>query len=206
MNLPSPFLNLAHIYEEHGFNLYLVGGSTRDFLLNRPFLDFDCATDALIEEEEKFLPPFKSPFAIYGSISLNLEGYKFDITTLREESDYDDFRHPRVVRFVKDPFLDAKRRDFTINALYLKSDGQVLDYYGGLDDLKNKVIRFIGDPFVRVKEDPLRILRAERFADNLGFSFAEETKIALEKGRYLLKHLNPAKIQEEMRKRSDEKN
>jgi tRNA nucleotidyltransferase/poly(A) polymerase len=104
------------------------------------------------------------------------------------------------VIFVKTPEEDYVRRDFTINALYLTAENQVLDYCGGQEDLKNKVIRFVGDPEVRVQEDPLRILRAERFAASLSFTIEAKSQAAIDKYRYLIERLNPAKIKEEERK------
>jgi tRNA nucleotidyltransferase/poly(A) polymerase len=104
------------------------------------------------------------------------------------------------LQFVKDPKLDYKRRDFTINALYLDEDYRLLDFCGGYADLQKKIIRFVGDPLKRVQEDPLRILRADRFAQVLGFSFEEKTKEAIEENRSLLAKLNPEKVKEERRK------
>lgn len=194
------FEKLAKLFESNGFSLYLVGGSTRDFLLDKPFFDFDFATDALPSEAKKFLPPFKKCFEAYGSFTINFEGVSCDITTLREEKGYLDHRHPDKVIFIKDPKIDSNRRDFTINAFYLTSSYQILDYHNGLTDLKNKIIRFIGDPYLRIKEDPLRILRAERFKEKLGFSYAIETKKAIDELHDLINELNPYKILEEKKK------
>ncbi len=182
-----------------GHDLYIVGGTSRDLLLGRKIMDFDFATDAT-PEEMSFLEGADFAFARFGSISIKIDGMKVDITTLREESDYKDFRHPGKVKFVKDPIFDYQRRDFTINAIYLDKDYHVIDYCGGLVDLKEKVIRFIGDPNKRVKEDPLRILRARRFQKVLGFSLAKDTQRAIEEGEYLLEKLNKDKILLEERK------
>ena len=91
-------------------------------------------------------------------------GIKFDITTLRKESAYLDYRHPSKITFVKDLKIDYLRRDFTINALYMDETLKIIDYTNGVNDLKNHLLRMIGDPYLRTKEDPLRILRAVRFA------------------------------------------
>lgn len=191
---------LKKIYTTHGYRLYIVGGSTRDLLLNRPYVDHDFATDATPEEEKLFLPDANYAFAKYGAVRLSEAGEEIDITTLRKEGDYKDFRHPSSVVFVKDPQEDYLRRDFTINALYLDEEYTLLDFCGGVKDLESKLIRFIGNPDKRVKEDPLRILRAERFAKVLGFSIEKETLKAIEENKGLLSELNPEKVKEERRK------
>jgi tRNA nucleotidyltransferase/poly(A) polymerase len=149
---------------------------------------------------KSFLPEADFSFAKYGSVKLFTNDKEFDITTLRQEGVYKDFRHPSFIKFVQDPKLDYLRRDFTINALYIDSGYQTLDYCGGLSDLKNKIIRFIGNPTKRVEEDPLRILRAYRFAKTLGFTLESKTLDACKKGEPLLAKLNPSKVNEEKKK------
>ncbi|MBR4275094.1 MAG: hypothetical protein IKQ34_03705, partial [Bacilli bacterium] len=117
-----------------------------------------------------------------------------------QEGEYNDSRHPSNVIFVKDPKLDYVRRDFTINAMYLDEDYNVIDFSTGQEDLKKKLIRFIGDPYKRIEEDPLRIARAERFAKTLGFEIEEKTQQAIKDKRDLLGKLNPEKLKEEQRK------
>lgn len=200
MELPSVFLRYARLYAAHGHSLYLIGGTSRDLLLGKAPLDFDFTTDATVEEERAFLPPFNDRFARFGSIKLKDGDLEIDITTLREEKGYADHRHPGEVRFVKDPKIDSRRRDFTVNALYIDGNGDILDFHGGLEDLRRGLIRFIGDPDARVKEDPLRILRAERFAKRLGFAIEEKTAEAMERHRSLLSYLNPDKVNMERKK------
>ncbi len=198
-NLPV-FDALKSLYGEGGFALYMVGGATRDFCLGRSFDDYDFATDALPEESLSLLPNADASFKRFGTIKTKILSCSCDITTLREEGDYSDYRHPRFIKFVKSPFLDSKRRDFTINALYLDKDYKILDFHGGLKDLNDKIIRFIGDPYKRIQEDPLRIVRAERFEKLLGFSLEKETKKAMETLRPLLKEIRREKILEERKK------
>jgi tRNA nucleotidyltransferase (CCA-adding enzyme) len=162
--------------------------------------DIDLVTDATPEEEKAFLPDLKMTFARFGSVHLKTEAGDIDITTLRRESGYKDSRHPSKIEFIRDLKEDSLRRDFTINALYIDCQGNVSDYHGGLEDLKNRLIRFIGDPVTRIQEDPLRILRAERFAKRLGFQIEENTEKAMEEHRDLLRLLNPEKIAMEMKK------
>ena len=113
------FDDLAKVYKDHGYRLYLVGGSVRDLLLGRPIEDYDFATDAT-PEEETFLEGADFSFARFGSVYLRDK--KAEVTTLRVEGPYKDHRHPSYVKFVKDPLEDYKRRDFTVNAMYLDSD------------------------------------------------------------------------------------
>lgn len=178
----------------------MIGGTSRDFLLGRDYEDRDFVTDATPEQERAFLPNAEYQFAKYGSIKVHVAGMKVDITTLRVEGEYNDHRHPSSIEFVKDISLDYKRRDFTINAIYIDEAYQVHDFANGIDDLNSGIIRFIGDPKKRIEEDPLRIIRCERFASTLDFEIEDETLKALEDNKYLLEELNPEKIKEEKRK------
>lgn len=198
--LPEIFLRYAKLFEERGFSLYMVGGSSRDYLLGIPFTDFDFVTDATPEEEKAFLPQVSFAFAKFGSISFHEGENEIDITTFRKEGGYDDHRHPKAIEFIKDPSIDSLRRDFTINAIYINHEGRVLDFHHGQEDLKAGIIRFIGDPKSRIQEDPLRILRAERFAKKLGFTIEENTQKAMDENRGLLSLLNPEKIKMERKK------
>ena len=194
------FQYLNKIFNENGFSIFEVGGSVRDELLGLEVTDFDFATDATPEEMMKFLPNANDTFAKFGCIKYKGEYGRAEITTFRKEEDYDDFRHPRKVTFVRSLEEDYLRRDFTINAIYKDVDGKIYDPAHGVFDINNRVIRFIGNPEVRIKEDPLRILRAKRFATKLGFRIDDSTQEAIEKYSYLLDKLNPEKIKEEERK------
>ncbi len=190
------FDRYAHLFEKNGFHLFLVGGSTRDYLLDLPIVDYDFATDATPEEMAKFLPEANLTFSRYGAVSIK----PCVFTTLRIEGHYDDYRHPSFIKYVNDPKLDYVRRDFTINAIYLTSKYEILDFCDGVKDLHERVLRFIGNPETRVKEDPLRILRGERFARKYGLRIENDTYLAMNKYRILLNKINPQKIEEEMRK------
>lgn len=194
------FTKLVHIFKENGHRLYIIGGTTRDYLLGLEVFDYDFVTDATPDEMKNFLPDAEYHFAKFGSVKVKVDGIKVDITTLRAEDDYEDFRHPGKIRFVKTLEEDYVRRDFTINAIYIDEEFNVIDLCGGLEDLKNKTIRFIGEPEKRIKEDPLRILRAKRFSEKLGFKIEEKSQKAIENLSYLLDKLNPDKIKEEERK------
>lgn len=194
------FIKLAEIYETHGFKLFLVGGSVRDYLLGNPLSDMDVVTNATPIEEKEFLPEANYTFEKYGSIKLNFEGVKFDITTLRKETGYADSRHPNKIIFTDKLEEDVNRRDLTINALYLSKELEVIDYVNGVSDLNNKLIKMIGDPLTRITEDPLRIIRVWRFKHELGFKVEENLDKTIKQNLYLLKYLNVDKIKEEVAK------
>jgi len=195
------FIELSDLFAKHGFTLYMIGGTSRDYLLAKEVFDYDFVTDATPEEMHQFLDRADYTFAKFGTIRMNYKKQKVDIVTLRIEGEYVDYRHPKNIKYVRDIALDYVRRDFTINALYIDRDFVVHDFAGGLDDLNNGIIRLIGNPDKRLIEDPLRILRAERFAIKLGFTIEKTTKDAMERHRHLLTKVNPDKIREEENKR-----
>lgn len=195
------FVNLAKLFNSHGYRLYMIGGTTRDYLLGREVLDYDFVTDATPNEMKEFLSDANYVFEKYGTVKVKIDGIHVDITTLRKESEYNDSRHPSNIVFTKDLKEDYLRRDFTINAIYMDENFKPIDYCGGISDLNNKIIRFIGDPVKRIKEDPLRILRAERFKEKLGFSYETKTEEAIKENYELINKLNPDKIKEEIRKK-----
>ena len=194
------FIKLADIFESHGYHLYLVGGSVRDYLLGLPLSDMDVVSDATPEQEKEFLEGAEYTFEKYGSVRFNFNGVKFDITTLRQETGYKDSRHPTEVVFTDKLEVDVLRRDITINALYLSKDLKVIDLVNGQKDLKNKIIRMIGDPDKRFNEDPLRILRVLRFKIDLGFEIEKSTLESLENNISLVDLLNPEKVKQEVNK------
>ena len=195
------FQKLANEFDKHGYKLYLVGGTVRDYLLNEPLTDMDAVTDATPNEVLGFLPNADDSFARLGSLKYkDSSGIKFDITTLRKESGYTDSRHPNKVVFVKDLFEDYPRRDFTVNAMYMDKDLKVYDFCNGQKDLQNHTLRMVGDPDQRLKEDPLRILRAIRFCLMYKFAFSVDLLKAITDNIDLLKELKPQKIKQELKK------
>ena len=195
------FVELAHIFENNGFHLYLVGGTVRDYLLKLPLNDMDAVSDATPDEIVSFLSPIDGTFKRFGSLKYKTaNGLKFDITTLRQESGYIDARHPQNVTFVRDLKLDYPRRDFTVNALYMDKDLKVYDYVNGRQDLSNRLLKMVGDPEQRIKEDPLRILRAIRF--HLVYRLAIDDSLfkAMKNNFSLLKNVTDAKIKSELAK------
>ena len=195
------YLKLNKTFEENGFSLFLVGGTVRDFLLGIPLTDMDVVTDATPDQMKNFLPDASYAFAKYGSISFKDEKrIKFDITTLRKEKSYLDSRHPGNIEFVKELDVDVIRRDFTINALYLDKNLKVIDLVGGVDDLNKHILRMVGDPKKRLNEDPLRIIRAFRFAIDYDLSFDKKLDAAIRESISLINRLNPDKIKQDLKK------
>lgn len=194
------FDTLKQIFNRNKFRLFMIGSTSRDYLLNNEINDYDFVTDATPEEVKKFLD-VDMTFAKFGSVKYHLNNNKIDIVTLREEGDYEDKRHPSYIKFIKDINVDYKRRDFTINAIYIDENYVVQDISKiGEEDLFNKRLRFIGNPEKRIKEDPLRILRAKRFIIEYGLFIDEKTKEIIHKNLCLLKYISKGKLEEENRK------
>lgn len=201
-NIQEPFLSLfKEIQDELGKeNVFLVGGFVRDGLLNKKSSDLDIACSLNPEIIFSHYPDALHFFK-YGTFSFKRNNIHTTIASMRKEDDYIDFRHPNKIEFVNSLFIDYERRDFTINALYVNDNRDIIDPSGlGVSDLENYTIRIIGDKKKRLTEDPLRIIRAYRFSYELGFSFEEETKEAINDSLSLLKKLNKNKIREEILK------
>lgn len=194
------FEYLKKIFNEHNFHIYMIGSTSRDFLMKREIEDYDFVTDATPDEVLSFLD-CNATYKKFGTLSLKVNDKHCDIVTLRKESEYLDLRHPSKIEFIKDINEDYKRRDFTINAIYIDEDYKVKDVSkDGVNDLNNKILRFIGDPTKRIKEDPLRILRAKRFIVEYGLTPEKETLKALKENKDLISTIKEGKIVEEKRK------
>ena len=181
-------------------NVYLVGGFVRNTMLGKTTSDIDFAVKNDPQSVYKAFP-YGHYFEKYGTISFSLSDYRITITSLRKESGYKDSRHPDSVTFVKDINIDYKRRDFTVNALYADSDLVIRDPSGrGFKDLQRKRLTLIGNANKRLREDPLRIVRAFRFKYELGMEFSRSLQRAVDKNIPLISKLNPDKVREEMNK------
>lgn len=199
--MDKTFDYFKNIFNKNGFRLYMIGSTSRDYLLNNKIKDYDFVTDAKPTDTLKFLK-LKDTFAKYGVLNTKFDGINVDIVTLREELNYKDHRHPNEIKFINDINIDYKRRDFTINAIYIDENYKIIDpTNSGVNDLNNRILRFIGDPLTRIKEDPLRILRAYRFIEEYNLNVDENTLSILKNNEDLLKNINPNKIKEEERKR-----
>ena len=164
-----------------GYEAYIVGGSLRDMLLGRAPSDFDVTTSALPEEILSVFSDMKTiPTGLkHGTVTVLSEGHPIEVTTFRTDGEYLDSRHPESVSFTRNICEDLARRDFTVNAIAYNDERGIIDPFGGEDDVKNKILRAVGDADERMREDALRIMRALRFSSQLGFSIEENTLAAL---------------------------
>ena len=162
-----------------GYEAYFVGGSVRDMLLHKPISDVDIATSATPQEVKEIFPHTVDVGIEHGTVMVIHHKKGYEVTTFRTEEGYEDFRHPDKVTFVRSLEEDLKRRDFTINALAIGIDDQLMDFFDGIGDLERQCIRCVGDAKERFNEDALRMFRAVRFVGQLGFQVEEETKNAI---------------------------
>jgi len=182
---------------------YLVGGTVRDLLLNKKIKDIDIATIAtpaqVAETLKKYFIEYNIGYIKMGIIIATNGKLAATIATFRKEIKTES-RYPKI-KFVKSALLDSQRRDFTINALYLSlKNHKILDFHNGLKDLKNKSIKFIGNPIAKIKEDPLRIIRALRFSLELNFKLEKKTKFAIKKYFHLTHTLSESRLKKEINK------
>lgn len=219
-NIPKEVKNIASKLEKEDFEAYLVGGCVRDILLGKEPKDWDVATNAKPEQIQKIFSTFagatedKSATVYeneFGTVGLKTgsEDPKLkiiEITTFRLEGRYTDKRHPDEIKFAKTIEEDLARRDFTINAIALEVRGEklemgnIIDPYRGQEDLKKKIIRAVGNPRERFNEDALRLVRAVRFAAELGFKIEKETEKAIKKEAGLLEMIAKERIRDEFSK------
>lgn len=182
-----------------GGEIYVVGGAVRDWLLKREIDDWDFATNLSPEEMKKIFPKNSFYENNYGTFSIVLkDGEIFEVTTYRCERGYSDNRHPDVVAWGKSLDEDVKRRDFTINAMAMSIDGEIIDYHGGQEDLKNCLIKTVGNPDERFGEDALRMMRAIRIAAQIRFLIEENTFESIQKNAPLIKNIAGERIRDEL--------
>lgn len=199
-NLPEIFVKAMPVLrtlEDAGFEAYFVGGSVRDVLLHRHVHDIDITTSAYPEEVKELFDKSIDTGIKHGTVTVLYGGESYEITTFRTESGYQDFRRPDHVTFVQNLDEDLKRRDFTINALAMDMHGDIVDLFNGIEDLKNHIIRAVGNPEKRFHEDALRMMRAVRFMSQLEFKLEEKTEQAIKDNHELLKKISVERIREE---------
>lgn len=175
IKIPEKQLYILDTLTEHGFEAYIVGGCVRDYLLGLTPHDFDVTTNALPEDVIEIFEKTVPTGIKHGTITVIADGEPIEVTTFRTESGYSDSRHPDKTEFVTDIKFDLSRRDFTVNAMAYNEQSGLIDLFGGKEDLKNRILRAVGDPEKRFSEDALRILRLFRFAAQLDFSIEEKT-------------------------------
>lgn len=202
MDMPKNVDTAINLLQSAGFEAYAVGGCVRDSLLGKTPNDWDITTSAKPEDMKSVFAEFHciDTGIKHGTVTVVIDGEPLEITTFRLDGEYEDNRHPKSVTFTSDLGADLGRRDFTVNAMaYSKMTGTV-DLFGGQNDLKNGIIRCVGDPDRRFNEDALRILRALRFASALDFEIEEKTAQSLLKNRALLGNISEERIAKELLK------
>ncbi len=211
--LPNGVKIILDKFQKAHFQIYIVGGAVRDLLMDKTVSDWDFTTDAKPEDILKLVPEgfYDNKFGTVGVPAKNTSGVGFvptdvlspevnvyEITTMRKEGDYRDFRHPTEVGWTDKIKEDLARRDFTINAMALSPDGKIIDPYSGQDDIDNKIIRAVGDPYKRFKEDALRLIRAIRIATELEFEIEPKTLFAIKEDTHHIKEIANERIRDEL--------
>ncbi|MDM5331247.1 CCA tRNA nucleotidyltransferase [Neobacillus sp. CF12] len=180
--MKEPFLSAVPVLERietAGFEAYFVGGSVRDFLLNKEINDVDIATSATPEEVKQIFSKTVDIGIEHGTVLVIYQNQSYEITTFRSEAEYEDYRRPKEVSFIRSLTEDLQRRDFTMNAIAMDKDGNIIDPFHGRKAINNQVIQTVGKAADRFQEDALRMMRAVRFVSQLSFKIEEETLNAL---------------------------
>ena len=198
--LPEEVKKILSVLEYKGFKAYIVGGCVRDILMKKAPHDYDIATSASPEQIKSLFNKTADTGIKHGTVTVIENGIPFEVTTFRTESGYSDLRRPDKVYFVKDIKEDLSRRDFTMNAIAFSLNGEITDPFGGQTDIKNKVIKTVGDPYKRFSEDALRILRLFRFSSALDFLPEKNTLNAALELSDELKKISTERIVSELKK------
>ena len=198
IQLPEKVNTIIQTLQEHGYEAYAVGGCVRDSLLGREPGDWDITTSASPDETKKLFARTVDTGIEHGTVTVLLGKEGFEVTTYRIDGKYEDSRHPTEVIFTRNLREDLLRRDFTINAMAYNDTEGIVDIFGGMDDLKRKIIRCVGNARERFGEDALRIMRGVRFAAQLGFSLEKETKGAMTELAPTLEKISAERIQTEL--------
>lgn len=200
MTLPDNIINILSAINAKGFEAYVVGGAVRDFLLGRDISDYDITTNALPEQIKQIFTKTVDTGLKHGTVTVVEGDAVVEITTYRVDGVYEDHRRPKTVEFAKDLKSDLSRRDFTMNALACDKDGNISDYFGGIEDIENRLIRTVGEADKRFEEDALRMLRAIRFACTTGFTIDEDILKSIERKSSLILYVSGERIKQEMDK------
>ena len=190
---------LRHL-KQNGYEGYFVGGAVRDYQLGLDFYDIDITTNATPEEVISLFERVKETGKKYGTVTVFLDEYNYEVTTYRFDGEYKDNRRPDGVTYSTNIIDDLSRRDFTMNAMIMDEDEVVYDHFNAKEDLQNKLIRTINNPVDRFNEDALRMLRAFRFVSKLGFDIEEETLRALSECKSLIKNIAIERVMVELDK------
>ncbi len=184
--------------ESNGFEAYIVGGYVRDLLIGNISSDIDICTNALPKDLHKIFP-INNNSNNYGGFNLKIKKYNIDITTYREELKYEN-RKPVEIKYVDNLLKDLERRDFTINAICMNYNDKIIDLVGGIEDIEKRTIRMIGNIDKKLREDPLRILRAIRISTILSFQISQDLDEGIQRHATLVKNLSITRIKSEINK------
>ncbi|MCR5462889.1 MAG: CCA tRNA nucleotidyltransferase [bacterium] len=195
-------LEVLKILNNNNFDAFIVGGFVRDYLLNIKSNDIDLTSSATPSEVSKLFKTIPTGIK-YGTVLIDYNGFKFEHTTFRKDGLYNDSRHPEEIEFSKNILEDIKRRDFTINALLMDKDKNIIDYLDAKKDLDNKIIKTIGNPNDRFNEDALRMLRCISFVSKLGFDIEDGTYKSIYENKDLLRNVSIERIRIEFDKISN---
>ncbi len=198
IDLPAAAEEILRTIWQAGYEAYIVGGCVRDACMGRIPSDWDITTSAGPEEVKKLFRRTLDTGIKHGTVTVMVGSEGFEVTTYRIDGEYLDGRHPKEVTFTASLEEDLKRRDFTINAMAYNPECGLVDLFGGQEDLEKKVIRCVGDPKERFSEDALRMMRAARFAAQLGFSIDEGTRQAMKELAPTLEKVSAERIQAEL--------
>lgn len=200
IDIPDNVSKIIRIFNENGYEAYAVGGCVRDSLLNKEPQDWDITTSAKPYEIKSLFNKTIDTGIAHGTVTVRLGGKSYEVTTYRIDGEYEDGRHPKNVSFTASLAEDLKRRDFTINAMAYSPKEGIIDIFGGMRDLENKIIRCVGDADERFNEDALRTLRAVRFAGQLDFNIEEETYAAICRASGGIRKISAERIRVEISK------
>lgn len=199
IEIPQQVKYVLFELEKNSYKAYLVGGSVRDYFLNKKPHDFDVASNAPLSITQSIFPNSIIIGAAFGVCLVNIDGLEIQIAQFRSDGKYSDYRHPDEVCFVDDILEDLKRRDFTINAMAWNPKETVY-VEKALEDLNGRLIRAVGNPAERFQEDPLRMLRAVRFACQIDFTIESKTGFSISQNAHLIQNISSERIQEELNK------
>jgi len=198
MCLYNSAIDVLNKITEFGYKAYIIGGYPRDLYLKRSSVDIDICTDATPMELINIFSEVVTTNSEYGSVVIIVDKIKFEITTFRSEGKYINFRKPSSIKYIDSLEEDLKRRDFTINTLCIDKDGNQIDLLNAKSDLDNHIVRMVGNPKIKLKEDALRILRAVRFATVLNFELEPVLKAYIKKYAHLVKKLSKERVRDEL--------
>ncbi len=199
IRIPGVVKSFSSVFIRNKFQCYLVGGAVRDIIMGRKTSDFDIATDAKPEEVTRLFHRVIPTGIEHGTVTVIFKGTTFEVTTFRIESEYQDGRRPESVIFTPSILEDLKRRDFTINAIaYDLTKGELLDPHGGREDLKKAILRAIGNPDERFREDGLRPVRACRFSAQFNFKIEEKTFMGIRNALNTVARVSSERIRDEL--------